>query len=147
MGVGPQYVLDKGFLATGATAYVFGEIVRAQAGAVMTTTFNSIARATTATVLTTTAELLGVVQEDLDTVRLATGKAEIGVRLLGIARVLSGAAVTAGTFVTNDATARAVTVTKAAGGAQQTLLLGFALTGATAAGQYIDVLLTPGASH
>lgn len=147
MGVGPNYVLDKGFLATGATAYVFGEIVKVVVGTgSFSTTMNSVVRNTTATVLTTADTMLGVVQEDLDTVRLATGKAEVGVRLLGISRVQVGAAVTAGKYVTNDTTARAVAVTKAIAGAQPVPVLGYALTGATAAGQFIDVLLTPGAS-
>lgn len=147
MGVGPQYVLDKGFLATGATAYAFGEIVKLVVGiGNFTTTVNSVVRNTTATVLTTADTMLGVCQEDLDAVRLATGKAEIGVRLMGIARVQTGAAVTVGKFVTNDATARAIAVTKATAGAQPVPVLGYALTGATASGQFIDVLLTPGVS-
>lgn len=148
MGVGPNYGMAKGFLATGSTAYTFGEIVKLQVGSgSFATTMNAIARATTATVTATTIEVLGVVSEDLDATRLGTGKAIIGVWLTDIARVLVGAAVTAGTAVTNDATARAISVTRAAAGAQPTQILGIALTGATAAGQYIDVLLTPGANY
>lgn len=146
MGVGPNYVLDKGFLATGATAYALGEIGKATLGSgTFGSTVNSVARATTATTLTTAAELLVVVMEDLDTVRLATTKAFIDCRILGIARVQCGATVVGGNYVTNDATARAVQVTRAIAGAQPTQCLGFALSGGTV-GQHIDVLLTPGAS-
>ena len=136
MGVGPNYVLDKGHKATGATAYARGEIVTP------TNTGLDVARATTAGVLTP----LYVCMDDLDTVRLATGKAIIDCRMLGIARVLSGAAVTIWNRVTNDNTARAVNATRTAGGTQPVPVLGIALTAATAAGQEIDVLLTPGAT-
>jgi hypothetical protein len=128
MGVGPNYVLDKGLVATGSTAYKFGEFVTLSGDG------TKCARATGAG-----APIAFVSQEDLDTTRLATGKAVIDVRILGIARVLSGAAVAVGAKVSNDASARAVT-----GGAAGTSSHGIALTAATAANQYIDVLLTPG---
>lgn len=147
MGVGPNFVLDKPFLATGATAYARAEIAKVQVGSgTFAAVGNAIARATTATTNAVAGELLVVVMEDLDTTRLATAKAVLNCRVLGIARVKAGAAVTALTYVTNDATARAVSVTKAAAGAVPIQVLGIALTGATAAGQEIDVLLTPGAS-
>jgi hypothetical protein len=128
MGVGPNYVLSKGLLATGATAYKFGECV------VQSGDGTKCARATSAA-----AAVVFVCQEDLDTTRLATGKAVINVAFLGIVRVLAGAAVTVGAKVANDTTARAVV-----GGAAGTASFGVALTASTAAGQYIDVLLTPG---
>lgn len=148
MGMGANYVLDKGALATGATAYAQGEIGKLQANTgSLSTVLNAVARATTATTNATVAELLVVIQEDLDVIRLGFGKAIIDCRILGIARVQVGAAVTAGNFVTNDATARAIAVTKAIAGAVPTQVLGFALSGAAAAGQQIDVLLTPGMSY
>lgn len=128
MGVGPNYVLDKGLVATGATAYKFGEFVALSGDG------TKCARATTANTA------IGVCYEDLDTTRLATGKAVIEVRLLGIARVLSGDAVAVGARVSNDTTARAVTATAGAS------CHGVALTAATGAGEYIDVLLSPGAT-
>jgi hypothetical protein len=142
MGVGPNYVLDKGHVATGSTAYAFGELVTPVANAATPNASTAVARATTANVLTP----IYVCQEDLDTTRLATGKAVVDCRLLGISRVLSGAAVSVHDRVTNDTTARAVTRTRAAAGAQPAATFGIALTAATAAGQYIDVLLTPGAT-
>lgn len=146
MGVGPNYVLDKAFLATGATAYATGEIGKVVVGTgSFTTTLNSVQRNTTLVVATTADTLLVAIGEDLDTVRLATGKAFINCRVMGIARVLCGATVTAGKYVTSDATARAINVTKAAAGAQPIPVLGYALTGNTV-GLPIDVLVTPGVS-
>ena len=135
MGVGPNYVLNKGLLATGAAAYVFGEL------GIQSGDGTSVARAVTPNAL----GLLVVIQEDLDTVRLATGKAVINCSLLGIDRVVAGAAVAVGDRVTNDATARAETRARTIAGAQLLPTFGVALTAASAAGQHIDVLLTPGA--
>lgn len=133
MGVGPNYGLDKGFLAQGATAYAFGE------GVVLGTVEQSVTRATTAL---TVPGFFGVVQEDLDTTRLATGKAIVGVRITGITRAIAGAAVAKGAILVNDTSARVVTQAGAAG----TPVIGIALTAAAAAGDHIDVLLTPGAT-
>jgi hypothetical protein len=132
MGVGPNYVLDKAHLATGSTAYKFGELVVSSGDG------TRCARATSAA-----AKVRGVAYEDVDAAKVTTGKVFLDVRLLGIARVLSGAAVAVDDRVTNDVTARAVPVS-AVVGAKETF--GVALTAATGAGQYIDVLLTPYAS-
>lgn len=129
MGVGPNYLLDKGMLAQGSTAYAYGELV------VPGTAEQSVARATTAG-----APLVFVCQEDLDATRLATGKAIVGTRFFGLARVIVDAAVTKGDKLVNNANARAI---KQATAGSPTF--GVALTAATAAGQYVDVLLTPGA--
>jgi hypothetical protein len=137
MGVGPNYGLSKGFLVGGATAIAYGEI------AVADTAEQSAKRAIVASAVVPP---LGVFQEDVDTTRLATGKVFANVQIHGLVRVLVGAAVAKGDRVTNDTTARAVTVTRAAAGAQPAAVLGIAQNAATAAGQFIDVLLTPGAS-
>lgn len=132
MGVGPNYVLDKPFVATGAAAYNYGDVV-VQAG-----TGTSVARATAAA-----AKCLGVCQENVDLAKVQTGKAVIDVRLLGIARVKAGTGgVAVGDRVTNDTNAAAVTVAVAVGLKES---FGVALTAATA-GNYFDVLLTPFAS-
>ncbi len=128
MGVGPNYVLDKGLVATGATAYAYGECV------VPSGDGTKSARATSAGAAT-----VFINQENCDASRITTGKAVLDTRFLGIARVLAGAAIAVGAKVTNDVTARAVT-----GGAAGTPSFGIALTAASAAGQYVDVLLTPG---
>jgi len=134
MGVGPNYGLNKGFLATGATAYATGEIVTP------TSTEAAVARAATANVTTP----LYVVMEDLDTTRLATGKAIVSCAMGGIVRVQAGAPVAINDRVTNDATARAIPRARTAAGAQLLPVLGIALTAAGAAGDHIDVQLTPG---
>jgi hypothetical protein len=131
MGVGPNYVLDKGFVATGSAAYTMGELVTLSGDG------TKAARATSAGAL-----CIGVCQENVDAAKVTTGKVVFDVRLLGIARVLSGAAVAVGDRLANDATARAVASAPAAG--VNANVFGVALTAATGAGQYIDVLLTPG---
>jgi hypothetical protein len=134
MGVGPNMVLDKGHKATGSTAYARGLLVTpVNAGL-------DVALATTANVFTP----IYVCMEDLDISRLGTGKALIDCRIMGIARVIAGAAVALWAPVTNDATARAIARTRAIAGAVSQPSFGIALTAATAAGQEIDVLLTPG---
>lgn len=133
MGVGPNYVLDKGHVAVGSAAYKAGELVVASGDG------TKCARATTAN-----AKIRGVCMENVDAAKVLTGKVVLDVRLLGIARVLAGAAVAVDDYLANDATARAVPKVKAIAGAQPGNVFGVALTAATAAGQYIDVLLTPG---
>lgn len=136
MGVGPNYVLDKGFVATGSTAYKAGELV------VQSGDGTKSARATTGGSV-----VIGVNMENVDADKVSTGKVVHDVRIMGIARVLAGDAVAVGDHLTNDTTARAVKMTKAAAGTQPATSFGRALTAATAAGQYIDVLLTPGATY
>lgn len=135
MGLGPNYGLSKGFLATGTTAYEEGQIVEMHA-------LQSVRRAVTADALT----VMGVVMEDMSAARLTdnAGKIVVDVAMAGIVRVQAGGVVAIGDKVTNDATARAVTRARTAGGAQPMPILGIALTAAAAAGNHIDVLLTPG---
>lgn len=80
---------------------------------------------------------LGVAQLSISTTEATAGKS-CAVQVLGVALVEAGAAVARGDRVTTDATARAIT----AGAAQ--VPAGVALKAATAAGQKIGVLLTPG---
>jgi hypothetical protein len=131
MGLGPNYVLDKGLLATGVAAYKLGELV------VLSGDGTKCAKAGAAAV-----GFVGVCYEDIDAAKVTTGKAVIEVRVLGIARVLAGAAVAVNNRVTTDATSRAINQAGAAGSGAP--FFGIALTAATAAGQYIDVLLVPG---
>jgi hypothetical protein len=133
--MGPNFVLDKGFLATGATAYAFGEPV------VLTGDGTSIARAGAGAT-----NVIGICQEDLELAKLTTGKAILDTRVLGISRVLCGAAVARDARLAVDATCRAVAVTRAIAGAQPAAVFGIALTAATTAGDFVDVLLTPGAT-
>jgi hypothetical protein len=134
--MGPNFVLDKGFRTTGSTAFAFGEPV------VLTGDGTTIARATVAGSM-----VIGVVQEDIDAPRVLTGKAIINIRMLGISRVIAAGTIALGARVANDASARAVAVTRAAAGAQPAHVFGVALTPAAAAGDHIDVLLTPGDTY
>jgi hypothetical protein len=129
MGVGPNYVLNKGHVATGSTAYAFGELVVASGDG------TKCARATSAG-----AKIRGVCQESVDAAKVTTGKVVLNVAMLGIVRVLAGDAVAVEARVTNDTTARAVAVAATVGAKES---FGVALTAATEAGQFIDVLLTP----
>lgn len=131
MGVGPNYVLDKGHVATGSTAYKAGELVVASGDG------TKCARATSAG-----AKIRGVCQEDVDVAKVNTGKVVLDVRMLGIARVLAGGTVAVEDRVTNDTTARAVAVAATVGLKES---CGVALTAATV-GNYFDMLLTPYAS-
>jgi hypothetical protein len=125
--MGPNYVLDKGFKATTGSAYAFGEILRL-------VTHDTVARATSAA---QTGQLF-VCQEDVDQVKVDTGNVVVGSRVLGVSRVLAGGTITVGAKVTNNTSARAVVATAGQN------VLGVAWT-AGASGEYIDVLLTPGA--
>jgi hypothetical protein len=133
--MGPNFVLDKGLLATGSAAYAFGEpVVLAGDG---TQSARAGAGAT---------NVVGINYEDCDVAKVLTGKAILDTRILGIARVLAGAAIARDARVGVDATCRAVTVTRAIAGAQPAAVFGIALTAAAVAGDFIDVLLTPGAT-
>jgi hypothetical protein len=133
MGVGPNYVLDKGHVASGAAA------VRSMRFVVATGDGTAAAEATSAGTL-----VRGVAMEDLTAAQVATTKAVFNVRMMGIARVVAGAAVAVGARVGTDNQGRATTVAPAAGANAN--VAGVALTAAGAAGDVLDVLLTPGGS-
>jgi hypothetical protein len=140
---GPNYVLDKGFkVAAGAANVEFGRWCKFNAGTTGDTVTTSGATSAAANPPAVTDFLVGVYQETLDAAKVTTGKATAGVRMLGISRMRSGAAVPLGTRVTSDSTGRAIPVVLTAG--QSMHSGGVALTVATAQDQYIDVLLTPG---
>lgn len=124
-----NFVLDKGFLWQGS-------------GVVSAFYFVGIGSADwTATALTTTTgqRAVGVVQENLDAAKAATGKAIVDVRMLGITRVVVGAGgCTRNTAGMADATGAAITAT----GSGKVPLGIFLQTGV--AGDQIDFLLCPG---
>jgi hypothetical protein len=139
---GPNYVLDKGFYVdAAATNVAFGRWCKFATG----TTGDKVttSAATAAANPPAVADfLVGVYQETLDAAKVATGKATIGVRMMGITRMVAGAAVTIGSRVTSDSTGRAIAAAPTAG--QSFWSGGIALTAAAAANDVIDVLLTPG---
>lgn len=138
MGVGPNYVLSKGFLAqTPVTAYAKGLLV------IQGTVEQSVITLSAASSLVP----FGVIADDIDATKIATGKAIIGIDLLGISRVKCGGVVTKGDRITNDSTSRGITQARTAGASQPQPVFGIALTTTTAANQFFDMLLTPGACY
>jgi hypothetical protein len=132
MGVGGNYILNKGFLATGTTGYIFGKAVVASGAG------------TSCAIAGAGAQVLGVLQETVDDAKITTGKAVVDVALDGLCRVMVGAAVAVGDMLTTDSSARAITKAKAGAGVQPGNIFARALTAATAANQMIDVQLLPG---
>lgn len=104
MGAGPNFVLDKAFLAQGSSAYVYGQAVG----------FGTVPQSCAAISVANT-YVLGICQENIDATRVATGKAFINVRMAGIARALVGAAVVKGDPLTPDATGRLIKQVTAGG--------------------------------
>ena len=127
MGVGPNYGLDKGFLATGITAYAYGDPVKQTA--------NGLGVAPAAAGDT----CIGVCQENIIADYVKTGKAVIDIRITGITRARASAAIAVGDKVAAAANRR---VAKATTGA----VLGIALTPAAGANDVLEILLTPGVS-
>jgi hypothetical protein len=138
--VGPNYVLDKGFLATGGSvAYAFGEILLLQ------TDGKSVARAAGALA---TGAMVAICQENVDAVKVATGKVVVDSRVLGISRVLcTTAAIVVGDRIGAAAAASGVAVARTAAAAQPAIVLGIALTAKGTGIGFVDVLLTPGATY
>lgn len=81
---------------------------------------------------------IGVVMESVDQAKVATGKAVVDVRVLGIARVIAGGTIAIGARVMSSTTGTALT--EATTGNIPT---GIALQAAVS-GDEIDVLLVPG---
>jgi len=123
--------LDKGFLllstynssaAAGALAWRF-----VKSTALLTVDLNT----------SSSGLVLGVLQENVDQTKIATGKVTANVRMGGISKTTAGAAVTVYTEIMSDTTGRAITAATSANRVQ-----GLALQAATAAGDIIDVYLT-----
>lgn len=141
---GPNYVLDKGFevLSTYNTSAAAGVL------AYRCVTANS----TTGKIdlqATATNRVTGIVQEAIDATKVATGKAIADVRLLGITKVRVSD--TPGTIVIGSVVAASGTSGNAGGvklAVSTNIPIGVVVgpcpVGTPAAGDLIDVLLTPG---
>lgn len=127
--MGPNDILSKGFVADAAIGLY---------RAVRQTDIEHVTLATTAG-----EQVLGICQEEIDADDVANGRV-VAVRLMGISRGIAGAAVGLKARLVVDATGRLVPAAPAAGANAN--VVGIAMTAATAADQWIDVLLTPGAS-
>jgi len=129
---GANYVLDKGF--TALSTYNASSVNGVQAFRLVKITAQD---QIDLNVLATTISI-GVVQEDVDVAKVATGKAVVDVRILGISKVVAGAAISIGVEVMSDTSGRVITAVTAAN-----RTVGLALQAAAAAGDIIDVLLVP----
>jgi hypothetical protein len=141
---GPSYVLDKGWdvLSTYNSSAAAG-----------VTAFRCVAANSTTGKIdlnaTATTQSIGVVQENIDAAKVATGKAVADVRMLGITKVK--VADTPGTIVIGSKLAPSGTGANAGGvklavttNAVIGICVGPIPIGTPAAGDLIDMLLTPG---
>src|SRR5688572_29102694 len=98
-----NFVLDKGFIAL--STYASSDVNGVQAGRfVRLVSAQTIDRVTLATQVP-----IGVVMENVDAAKVATGKAVVDVRVQGIARVTAAAAIAIGAEVMSDTVGRAIT--------------------------------------
>jgi hypothetical protein len=131
--MGPNFVLDKGFLVNTSQTVSFGLVA-------------VLADATHVNTAGAAAQSLGIYQETLDAAKVATGKATANVRILGISRVIAGANnIAIGARLASNASGQVVAIATAVGTVYWQV--GIALTASTAIGDQIDVLLTPGVSY
>jgi hypothetical protein len=137
---GSNYVLDKGWdvLSTYNSSAAAG-----------VTAYRCVTAADTGKIdlnVTATQRTTGIVQENIDAVKVATGKVVADVRMMGISKVKVGT--TPGTIVMGSLVAPTAT-----GGVKLAvstnipvgMVVGPVPIGTPAAGDLIDVLLTPGA--
>jgi hypothetical protein len=122
-----NYVLDKGMLYQGTNALVAGRFVK---WGTLPYTFNDASVAG--------AQVAGVIMENVDAAKSATGKVVADIRMEGIARVTAGAAIAVGAEVEATATGTVITASATAG----RYVVGVALQAASASGDSIDVLVT-----
>lgn len=126
---GPNFVLDKGFtVAAAATGVDFGLGVM----------YNNAAG--TEVKLPTGAQVfcVGVAQDTIDDAKIATGKAVVNVRMLGITRAVAGAAILVGAPVQVGATGKFITAVATNN------VVGWALSPAGADLDHFNLLLVPG---
>jgi hypothetical protein len=147
---GQDHLLSKAFLCTGAAAYVFGQCVTSAAGSALDP--NQMIQVTAGGGSAFAVSPLGLVQENIDLVKVTTLKAYASVAISGIAYgIYNTGTLTLGTpLIPSVAVAgRLDAVTASAAGRPQVGYYlgdagGAAGTG-SAAGDIIAVMLTPGA--
>jgi hypothetical protein len=133
--MGPNYVLDKGFLVDASAVSADFKTARLVKYLASDTTGKTVTSFTAANV-----DAVGVLMETLDAAKVSTGKATVAVRMLGIARIEASAAIALGARVAATANGRIAT------GASTNPTVGIAMSTAAASGDHVDVLLTPGAN-
>jgi hypothetical protein len=110
------------------------------------TKFRAVKPATGGTIdlnVAATTLAFGIVQEDIDQADVATGKAVANVRVLGISKMVvqTAASIAVGSLITCGSAGGAVI----AASTNKVIGICIGAPGTVAAGDYIDVLLTPGA--
>jgi hypothetical protein len=143
---GQDHLLAKAFLATGGAAYVYGQCVTLAAGTALDPNQMVITPITARGI--TTPAYLGLVQENLDLVKVATGKAYASVALAGVGFGIADGAVAIGAMVCHSVVTAGQlhAVAKTAAGSAPLPIMGMAMTTATTAGDIFSVLLMPGAT-
>jgi len=141
-----NYLLDKGYVALSTYNSSDAAGVTAYRCVVINTTTGTIDLNSTATTRS-----IGVVQENVDATKVALGKAVVGVRLHGITKLRVSD--TPGTIVLGSIVAASGTSANKGGvklGVTTNIPVGIVVgpipIGTPAAGDLIDVLLTPGAA-
>jgi hypothetical protein len=123
---GPNYVLDKGFnLSNAGAAQSIYRFVKFAADE------NKVTQATAIT-----DQCVGVCQQRVEAVDSVTGNVQVDVRIMGISKVESAGVIALGARVAPATDGRAQTAVSTQ------FVHGIAWQAATAAGQWIDVLLT-----
>jgi hypothetical protein len=138
-----DYILDKGFPVL--STYNGSNVAGVTAFRVVKLTTTGIDLCTDAVAATAA---LGVVQENVDQVKVATGKVNAGVRLLGSSKVYVNAgagAITVGTRVMCGNAGGVVPAATTGSRVLGVVIGGTTLAGTISPGDIIDVLLTPGA--
>jgi hypothetical protein len=127
-----NYILDKGYVAvstynsSNAAGVVSKRFVKLTANQTIDLNVASNTRP------------VGVVQENVDQAKVATGKAVVDVRVQGVARVIAGGTITIGSEVMSSTTGTALAAATAGN-----IVCGIALQAAVS-GDEIDVELLPG---
>jgi len=146
---GQDHLLSKAFLATGSAAYILGQIVVATAGSTLDP--NQIVQATTGAGAAQAPTPIGVCAENLDLVKVQTGKAYVSVTIAGTAFVIwdgVGTLAPGCALVPSGSVAGRVAQVAVPSTASQKPVVGIWLgyDGASpAAGDLILCMLTPGA--
>lgn len=126
---GPNCVLDKGYLiAAAATGVDFGLAV------MFSDTAGKVVQLTTGPTVFT----IGVAQDTIDDSKIATGKAVVNVRIIGITRAVAGAAFAVGAPLAPTSAGKLITAVAT------NRVCGVALTPAAADGDHFNMLLLPG---
>jgi hypothetical protein len=134
--MGPNYGIDKGFVVDPAATVANVAFGRAVKFGTSNTQITSVTA--------TTDQPIGVSQMTLDSAKVATGKATLDVRMIGLSRCIAGASFSRGVRLTIDNQGRVVAAAPGAG--TNVGLVGLALSPASAAGDQVDVLLMIGST-